>query len=96
MKVHGPLDEAAVAAIAERLAESPAAAGFTLELADADADEGGPIATLAAALRDAARRGTDVLIFEAPNELAHTLYRIGALGPRLVLVDPRPPHGHAG
>lgn len=97
----GDLDRALVAEIAEQIDRVPAEAGpLTIELGDTEMNDGAACARLATAIRQAAQRVGDVVVVEAPQVLAHTLYRVGALGDgrsgAVQLVEPREELGTAG
>ena len=68
-----------------------------VDLADLDLEDAADVVALAEGLRSASARSSRVEILEAPQVLAHTLYRIGALqNQSLVLTDPRNELGTAG
>lgn len=60
-----------------------------LDLSDADVEDAVVTSMLAAQLRELAERLGPIEVRGAPQVVAHTLYRIGALDARLVLVEPR-------
>jgi hypothetical protein len=67
--------------------------GPDLELGELDLDEGVAVAEAVNAVRALAGLWGPLRLHEAPQMLAHTLYKVGALGPHLVLVDPRSDEG---
>ncbi len=70
----------------------------TLDLSDAEIEDGAACATLTRALRQTAQAlGGELIIVGCPQVLAHTLYRVGALGAGSIrLVEPRDEIGTAG
>lgn len=65
-----------------------------LLLADLDLEDGVAVAHLVTALRALRSRSGRLVLVQAPQMLAHTLYKVGALhDPGLVLVDPRQDEG---
>ena len=68
----------------------PADAPVTLDLSDADLEDGVVTAALIDGIRQAASRTGSIQLLEAPQALAHGLYRVGALGAGTIhLVEPR-------
>lgn len=73
-----------------------------IELGGLELDSGEALATLITALRSwtatARARGAEgIVLVEAPQDLAHTLYKIGALtGTAMTLLAPRHEAGHLG
>lgn len=84
------------------LAAAPPGGRLRLELAGLDVESGEALATLISLLRAWAAQsrgagGAGLLLVEAPQDLAHTLYKIGALERSLiVLQDPRSDQGRLG
>lgn len=70
---------------------------LTLDMSDAELEDGAVTATLVEAIRAAAERLGSLQILEPPQVLAHCLYRVGALGPAstIHLVEPREELGAA-
>ena len=90
----GPKAQAAVQAI-DAIPENNGP--LVLDLSEAEITEGTACAALTDAIRRAAHRLGEVIIQQAPQVLAHTLYRIGALSPGTIqLIDPREELGHPG
>jgi anti-anti-sigma regulatory factor len=68
----------------------PADAPITLDLSEADLEDGVVTAALVDGLRQAASRAGSVQLLSPPQVLAHALYRVGALGSGTIhLVEPR-------
>lgn len=67
--------------------------GPDIDLGELDLDEGIAVAEAVNAVRGLAALWGPVRLLEAPQMLAHTLYKVGALGPALQLIDPRSDEG---
>ncbi|MEO1336006.1 MAG: STAS domain-containing protein [Myxococcota bacterium] len=92
----GDLDHQAVQTIVETIGAIDRGP-LSVDLTEVDITDGRACAALADALRKAAGRIGDVAVIQAPQALAHTLYRVGALGSgTLQLIEPRDELGHAG
>ncbi|OBS09523.1 hypothetical protein Thpro_021851 [Acidihalobacter prosperus] len=87
----GELDAAGVPSLRARLQVlAGSAAVCRLELATLDLLDAGAVIGMLEAVRSLVSGGADVTLVHAPQTLAHTLYRVGALGqPGLFLVEPR-------
>jgi len=85
MAFAGDLEPELAATMEAALASAGAGAdGVTVDLSELDVVDGPALARAASALRSLARR-TPLLIVGAPQILAHTLYRVGALeGPHAI------------
>lgn len=82
------------ATLAEALRALPSAGEVVLDLADLDLDDGVAVAHLVTGLRALRARCDRLVLVAAPQMLAHTLYKVGALSdPGLVLVAPRQDEG---
>jgi anti-anti-sigma regulatory factor len=98
LELEGTIDDAALDALREALAREPAAeTALLVDMGEADVESAAVVARLADLLRREARRLGAIELLSAPQTLAHTLYRIGALeSGALVLVDPREELGSSG
>ena len=93
--VDGDVEGERLATLLESL--DAANAAVVVKMTDADIDEAAAVATLAKAVRRTAARVGDLVIVDCPQTLAHTLYRVGALGSGVIrLVDPKEEIGTAG
>ena len=93
--VDGDLEGSRLDALVASL--NAAEAPVVIEMADADITNAAACATLAKVIRETAARVGDVVLVECPQALAHTLYRVGALGSGAIrLIDPKEEMGTAG
>lgn len=98
VEVHGTTVElggalVAVAQVAELTERLRGQTIERLDLGDLDLDDGPALAALVTLVRRLSDNGL-VTVFEAPQMLAHTLYKVGMLrGGRLVLLAPRMDQG---
>lgn len=96
LRLEGEIDPQVLALFLEQLASAPSGE-LEVDLEEADVSAAAVVARLADALRREARRIGRVRVIRAPQVLAHTLYRVGALGRgTLELVEPRDEIGSAG
>lgn len=92
--VHGEAVGAEGLALAEALGALPTAGEVVLDLADLDLEDGVAVAHLVTGLRALRARCDRLVLVDAPQMLAHTLYKVGALSdPGLALVTPRQDEG---
>jgi hypothetical protein len=88
-RVEGDLDLAGARMLERAVLALPRGRGaLTFELADLELVDGPACAAAVDAFRGLADQGVRVTLVQAPQALAHVLYRVAAL-PRIVLVDPR-------
>lgn len=87
----GLIDRDMAALFGEQLAGlEPSDAPIHIELEDADVEDGVVVTMLVDYLRTTARRVGRVELHHAPQVIAHTLYRVGALSEMpITLIDPR-------
>jgi ABC-type transporter Mla MlaB component len=64
-------------------------APLTIDMADADVEDASVATMLVDYIRETARRVGSVQIVKAPQVIAHALYRIGAMGGVIQLIEPR-------
>ena len=88
LSLDGDLGPEALNRLQAGLEGLPSDAHLHLDLSDCDVDGSEALIEAIDLIRGAARRGVRVTLFQAPQLLAHGLYRIGAL-PTLTLVEPR-------
>ncbi|MCB9850332.1 MAG: hypothetical protein H6817_06465 [Phycisphaerales bacterium] len=70
-------------------------AAIDVDMAAVDSLDGESVAVLTNIIRRHVAEGTEVTLYEAPQMLAHTLYKIGMLDhPALTLIDPRHDEQH--
>ena len=87
-RIVGPIDVTSARLLERAIRALPAPNGaLTFKLAELEVDDGPTCAVLVEAFRDLSDRGVRVTLINAPQVLAHSLYRVAAL-PRIVL-DPR-------
>lgn len=67
--------------------------GDVLDLGELDLDDGPAVVEAVNLIRGLLARWGRLTVVEAPQMLAHTLYKVGDLGPRLRLVRPRVEEG---
>ncbi|MCE7908405.1 MAG: hypothetical protein DYH02_08580 [Candidatus Omnitrophica bacterium COP1] len=91
--LHTPLQE-----IIEKLVSSTGSGtGLFLDLAELDFEEGAAVALLVDQIKQYLKRDGRLDLFQAPQVLAHNLYRVGLLThPRLTLTQTRMDEAHAG
>ncbi|MEL6344238.1 MAG: STAS domain-containing protein [Myxococcota bacterium] len=93
--IHGDLDGPAATALAAQLRQL-AGSGPTLriDLGELELDDGVAVAEMVNGLRALQRRWPALVLVEAPQMLAHTLYKVGMLdGERYQLIRPRDDEG---
>lgn len=92
--VWGELSGEEGADLGSALLALPVDAEVRLLLVDLDLEDGVAVAHLVTALRALRARSARLVLVQAPQMLAHTLYKVGALAdPGLVLVEPRQDEG---
>ncbi len=92
LTLKGVVDRDIAALFVEQLATlSREDAPATIDLEEAELEDAAMVATLVDHLRQAAHRIGTIILLRPPQVLAHSLYRIGALGPRafIQVVEPR-------
>ncbi len=91
LTLEGLLDREMAALLVEQLSElGPEDRPVTLDLTLVDLEDAAVTALLVDALRQTARRVGELKLLRPPQVLAHSLYRVGALGKStLQLVEPR-------
>lgn len=94
----GDVDADAAGRVAEAFRSEPAGGGaVALEMEDAELTDGLAVTRMVDALRLLLERFNRVRLARAPQMLAHTLYKTGALRDgRLELIEPREEEGGAG
>lgn len=94
MAVSGEVAGPEALALAAALGALPPGSERVLDLADLDLEDGVAVAHLVTGLRALRARCDRLVLVAAPQMLAHTLYKVGALSdPGLVLVAPRQDEG---
>ena len=88
LKIAGVLDEDLAALFAEQLSELEESCA--VDLSEADLEDASVTAGLIDIIRTTARRVGGLTLVQAPQVLAHGLYRIGAISADCVtLIEPR-------
>ncbi len=97
-RFEGDLEGSAAKKALAQIDGVPAGSGpLVLEMTDAEVEDAQACAALSASIREAAIRIGDVVVLGAPQVLAHTLYRLGALSSGAIqLIEPRDEIGHPG
>ena len=92
-EVHAASSQAFCAALLSAALSVPPPAALVVELGDLELEDGVSVARVVTALRGALLGRTSLELREAPQMLAHTLYKVGMLGGALRLVAPRSDEG---
>lgn len=96
LHISGDLSGPDAAALATRLRDLPLPDGpsLSLDLGDLELEDGVSVAESVNALRHLLRRGRHLTLIEAPQMLAHTLYKVSMLDTQpITLVSPREDEG---
>jgi ABC-type transporter Mla MlaB component len=94
--IFGDFDGEIAARVAEHVRSMPLPPGDTLtvEMGELDLDDGVSVAELVNAIRTLIGRGRHLVLIEAPQMLAHTLYKVSMLDTQpITLVRPREDEG---
>jgi anti-anti-sigma regulatory factor len=92
LSLKGTVDRDIAALFTEQLASlAREDAPVSIDLEEADIEDAALAATLVDHLRQAAHRIGALILVRPPQVIAHSLYRIGALGPRaeIQVIEPR-------